>query len=178
MSSVSCVVLGSLASKYSFANLICANDCRSAAYCPNGESGNLFYGREAFSGEQWAPIKTDDSAADWVMVGSTDGASMCQTYLDAYGSPTPWASDGSSAGKKQHILCCQKQVLVTDPETGDDLSMEDIMRQQLKPIWYGEDHGWNGGSHNDAQLFCSASGKRELCPYVAVSFPFPAFPTL
>lgn len=110
------------------------------------------------------------------MIGSTDGAGMCQTYSDFYGgSPTPWASDGSSQSKKQHILCCQKQTTVPDPETGDELSLEDVMRQTMKPIWYGEDHGWNGGTHSDAQLFCSASGKKELCPYVAVGTSFPFF---
>ena len=141
----------------------------SAAYCPNGESSSIYYGRDPFSGEQWAPIKTDDGSKDWVQVGTVDEVATCTTYSSRFGNTAPWESDGSSEEKKQHVLCCQKAIMVTDPETNEKTSMEDVMADNLRPIWYGETHGWNGGSHNDAQLFCSASGKKELCPYVAVS---------
>jgi len=59
-------------------------------------------------------------------------------------------------------------MMVLSPESNQELPVEEIMSQEVKPVWYGEDHGWNGGSHNDAQLFCTVSGKKELCPYVSV----------
>lgn len=139
----------------------------SAAYCPNGESGNLFYGRAAFEGEQWAPILDGDSP-DWVQIGTVDEVAMCTTYSGRFGNTAPWESDGGSQEKKQHILCCETEMTITDPETNESTTMAEVMAETLRPIWYGETHGWNGGSHNDAQLFCSASGGKDLCPYVAV----------
>jgi hypothetical protein len=124
---------------------------------------------DAYSSEYWAPIATSDNSADWVQIGTMDDVSTCQTYSGKYGKSAPWESDGSQTGKKQHILCCQKDMMIDDPSSSEQVSVQDVMAQALKPIWYGSSHGWNGGSHNDAQLFCSASGKKELCPFIAVS---------
>ena len=98
----------------------------------------------------------------------------CDTYSDVYSTIAPWDEEDATATDlspeiKQHVLCCQAAVDVSDPTSNEVLSMEQIMADTFKLIWYGEDHGWNGGSHNDAELFCSASGNKELCPYVAVS---------
>jgi len=144
--------------------------CPLHAYCPDGKSGSLFYGREAFSGLQWAPIASDDGP-DWVQIGNDDEVATCDTYSGAYNKIAPW-DEGDAADLsteiKQHVLCCQAAIDISDPSSNEVLSIEQVMADTFKLIWYGEDHGWNGGSHNDAQLFCSASGNKELCPNVAI----------
>jgi hypothetical protein len=104
-----------------------------------------------------------------VQIGTMDGASTCTTYSSTYGTEAPWDSNGESEDKKQHILCCQRKNVVTD-EFGNESTIQEVMANSLQPVWYSESHGWNGGTHNDAVLFCSASGNRELCPSIAVSF--------
>ena len=142
----------------------------SDAYCPNGASGSIFYGRDAFDGEQWAPVAaTPNSSADWVLIGSIDGIATCTSYSDNYGTNAPWDQDGSSEDKKQHVLCCQKKNYVQSDSSGVAMTLDEVMTNELKPVWYDQSHGWNGASHNDAVLFCSANGNRELCPSVAVS---------
>lgn len=123
---------------------------------------------------QWAPFTSDDGSPGWVQIGSPNSVRTCDTYYDAHKTVAPWDEEDATATDlspeiKQHILCCQAAVDISDPTSNEVLSMEQIMADTFKLIWYGEDHGWNGGSHNDAELFCSASGNKELCPYVAVS---------
>ena len=123
---------------------------------------------------QWAPIASDDGP-DWVQIGNNDEVATCDTYSGAYNKIAPW-DEGDAADLsteiKQHVLCCQAAIDISDPSSNEVLSIEQVMADTFKLIWYGEDHGWNGGSHNDAHLFCSASGNKELCPYVAVSLCF------
>ncbi|KAL3801043.1 hypothetical protein HJC23_002336 [Cyclotella cryptica] len=143
--------------------------CPIDAYCPNGASGLLFYGRDAFDGEQWAPVTaTPTASADWVLIGSMDGVATCTSYSDNYGTTAPWETDGSSEEKKQHVLCCQKKNYVQSDSSDVAMTLDEVMANELKPVWYDLSHGWNGGSHNDAELFCSANGNRELCPSVAI----------
>ena len=37
----------------------------------------------------------------------------------------------------------------------------------FKPIWFSTAHGWNGGTYEDAILFCESMGFMVLCPYAA-----------
>ena len=51
----------------------------------------------------------------------------------------------------------------------------------LNPIWFDHDLGWNGGSHDDAELFCSTKGDdapMTLCPYDAYCPNGPTYPSL
>jgi len=141
--------------------------CRLEAYCPDGVANDasqkaLFLDRQPFPGEQWAPVSNPSTAnPDWVMIGMVGdlATSTCATYeslIDA----TSWEANESPSEHKQHVLCC------TDEEKIDqDDTMEDVMKKQMRPVWFDEFDGWNGGSWDDGKRFCDSHGGRELCEY-------------
>ena len=63
---------------------------------------------DAFSGEQWAPVKLE-SGNEWVMVGmlNKDPSSTCRTYNQLHHKQPSWGIDGSKVDIKKHILCCE-----------------------------------------------------------------------
>lgn len=150
----------------------CFNICFSIDFfsidCPNGHSSDkpLFLQKDAFEGEQWAPLTSYDSEEvdmtnTWIMVGTLNGdsSSTCQKYEDLNnGNSPPWTVDDSHSGLKEHILCCMNQSLL--------LAEENITRE-FNSIWLDQSHGWNGGSYSEGEQFCAGLGGKKLCPYAA-----------
>eukprot|EP00579_Thalassiosira_antarctica_P029645 CAMPEP_0202030230 /NCGR_PEP_ID=MMETSP0905-20130828/64388_1 /ASSEMBLY_ACC=CAM_ASM_000554 /TAXON_ID=420261 /ORGANISM="Thalassiosira antarctica, Strain CCMP982" /LENGTH=1463 /DNA_ID=CAMNT_0048594023 /DNA_START=42 /DNA_END=4433 /DNA_ORIENTATION=- len=142
--------------------------CPIEAYCPNGPLDNkvLFLQKDAFEGEQWAPISSYDNedtgiGNNWIMVGTKDGdpLSTCSQYEQLYdGKSPPWTADGSKTELKEHVLCCAQQ---------ESMKHEHDISRGMKPIWLDNSHGWSGGSYDDAVKFCQDLGRKRLCPYAA-----------
>lgn len=145
--------------------------CPIASYCPNGPRDHepLYLQRDAFDGEQWAPISNYDNkdtgiGNGWIMIGQKDNdpLSTCSRYEGLHnGSTPPWTADGSKTELKEHILCCSNQ---------DLLKHEQDILFGMNPIWLDDSHGWNGGSYTDAQKFCEGLGRKQLCPYAACEY--------
>lgn len=143
--------------------------CPAMAYCPNGphNSAPLFLQRDAFEGEQWAPVseyENEDAAVgnDWILIGTMgdDPKNTCTQYevLNNGRSP-PWSADGSQNHLKEHVLCCMQQ---------EGLKLEEDITRGMNPVWLDSNHGWNGGSYSDAEEFCEGlGGRKKLCPYAA-----------
>jgi len=132
--------------------------CPKSAYCMSEDSQMpLFLQRDAFQGEQWAPLASEfgTSAEYWVSIGQSP--STCKTHEELQLSKPSWIDDGSREELKEHILCCQ------NPK---HLAKEENLKQDLNPIWMDSSHGWNGSSHDDAIEFCESFGNRKLCPYI------------
>jgi len=124
--------------------------CPREAYCPDGPglSKPLFLQKEAFEGEQWAPVsntlansfeKGTDEENSWVLVGEVNGLSWstCMMYNQMNQQQDPkWGIDGSQPELKENILCCQNP---------SNLLKEQKFAQHLDPIWLDDSHGWSGG---------------------------------
>ena len=98
------------------------------------------------------------------MVGQKDNdpQSTCKGYEQIYdGQSPPWTVDGSKSELKENVLCCIQQ---------DNMKHEQDVARGMRPIWLDNTHGWNGGSHVDAQKFCTGLGGKRLCPYAACEF--------
>lgn len=139
--------------------------CPIEAYCPDGledEESPLYLNRGMFSGEQWAPIASTEGGDDeWVQIGSIDGelkGGKCSTHRQLHGKPPLWGVDGSHPELKENVLCCVNPM---------QMLKETSFVKDLNPIWLDEHHGWNGGSHEDANKFCQELDNRKLCPYSA-----------
>lgn len=147
--------------------------CPMEAYCPNGipkETGHnaLFLDRKSFDGEQWAPFSTKRDGSgnvetDWVLIGTVGGypTSTCSAY-ESTKSLAKWKASGNPSEHKQHVLCCADEERVDQVET-----LEEIMKDVVKPVWFDKSEGWNGGSYDDAESFCQSKDGREVCPYNA-----------
>ncbi|KAL7551330.1 hypothetical protein ACHAWF_014522 [Thalassiosira exigua] len=140
--------------------------CPRDAYCPDGPGYPLFLQREAFGGEQWAPVSNSGDQGDgqgnsWVLVGTINDESWstCMSYDQINPKQDPqWGVDGSQPELKENVLCCQNP---------NKLLKEQNFAGHLDPIWLDESHGWAGGSHAAAMEFCGTLGRRKLCPYAA-----------
>lgn len=150
------------------AELFCANVggkrlCPEEAYCPNGVATyagqkTLFLDQPAFEGEQWAPVGRsdwgDDGGNRWVMVGTVEGGSTSTC------SPSTSIASDLSIVHKQHVLCCTDK---DDPK--QPANIEAVMKAEMRPVWLDRIDGWEGGSWDDAVVFCDGHGGRELCGY-------------
>lgn len=143
--------------------------CPLEAYCPDGIPDQtthkaLYLDRTPFNGEQWAPVSTRGGGApDWVAIGTVGGypTSTCGTYKDFENLAT-WKESGAPSIHKEHVLCCADEERVDQVET-----LEKIMKDLVKPVWFDQSDGWNGGSYEEAVAFCSSKGGSELCKYNA-----------
>lgn len=138
--------------------------CPREAYCPETSEKPLFFQRDPFTGEQWAPVESSDTrpGRKWILVGPLDGESQstCATFDDVKGmKPRGWSVDTSDSGLKENVLCCLNP---------NHLIKEINFAKTLDRIWLDESYGWNGGSHDDAKEFCQKlGGNKRLCPYTA-----------
>jgi len=135
--------------------------CPILALCPDGKT--LFNDKPPFIGEQWAPI----AEGGWALIGSDgeyfDFSSVCSRYQVLTNQPSS-ELDRMGQDKKQHIMCCAKNLDATQP---DDMSVSQYVEGMMDPTWYGKSDGWNGGSHSDAINYCQKNaGGKALCPYV------------
>jgi len=176
--------------------------CPIQAYCPNGPNDDddaskpLYLHKEAFEGEQWAPLDSGDNA--WIMVGmlNRDPSSTCRSFKELHHRDPSWGLDGSSTSLKKNILCCEPLIdasEIEDHSTADDGLPSGITdgnfsastsdggtanggtpaesnpnTDMFHPYWFQ----WHGGSHDDAIELCREkegyNGKQmELCPYHA-----------
>ena len=139
--------------------------CPIEAYCPNGVgfSQPLFLKKDAFEGEQWAPVGAyvadSRSENNWVLIGTLndDAESTCITYDELNGQGPIWGLDGTKTAIKEHVMCC------ADPT---HVKTQTSYLKNLNPEWLDESKGWDGGSHDDATQAC-ASVNKKLCPYAA-----------
>jgi len=140
--------------------------CAAETYCPEGNTDlekPLFLKRNAFEGEQWAPVATTDNNAQdkWILVGTLDGQSQstCARFSDVKEmKPKGWNVDDGDSDLKENVLCCLNP---------NHLVKEMNFAKHLDKTWLGESFGWKGGSHNDATEFCQKLGNKKLCPYTA-----------
>jgi hypothetical protein len=134
--------------------------CEAKAYCPNGslDFKPLYYQMDAYEGEQWSPIDSDDDQQQWIFVGSL-GREIC--HLNQPGMPV----DELPKEVKKHVLCCQKTSESSEQSTLAQFDFEASVISSLNPKWFGSDE-WIQGSHDDAIHFCDFKGK-DLCPYAA-----------
>lgn len=140
--------------------------CEAETYCPEDNEDPerpLFLQREAFEGEQWAPVATADAGTEgeWILVGTLDGVaqSTCAAFDDVRGmKPKGWSVDEGESELKENVLCCLNP---------NHLLKEMNFARDLDRIWLGESFGWKGGSHDDAVEFCQKLGNKKLCPYAA-----------
>merc|ERR1712029_801417 len=124
----------------------------------------------------------------YVLIGTLNNnpTTTCHTYSHFHEGNLPkWGVDGSEPELKKYILCCKDpgyssnglidsavDLSMGTPELqavpgGEDTDFESEVIKTLKPEWLGESDGWDGGSHDDAEVFCTNRGGRNLCPYVA-----------
>ena len=159
-------------SSYSEALMFCgskrATVCPYESYCPQGPGSSVM--GDAVSGSQWAPFI--NIANGWVQIG-TDATCMPYNSLNSF--PPEWGLTGSNKAETSHIMCCEpdenwipadqvaKVTLSSAPSEIDKMAMD-----MFKPIWFERKHGWNGGSHADAEKFCNNIGDMELCPAMAL----------
>ena len=150
--------------------------CPIEAYCPNGRNTDvnlLFFERDPFIGEQWAPVSKYDNSDgnEWVLIGMIDdsSSSTCMRYEQLYNEPPQWGMDGSQTELKENILCC------INPSY---LKNEMVYLKDMNAIWLDESHGWKGGSHSDAINFCHGLAGKKLCPYGAYCPHGPAQPVI
>jgi len=140
--------------------------CAAETYCPEGNTDlekPLFLKRNAFEGEQWAPVATTDNNAQdkWILVGTLDGQSQstCARFSDVKEmKPKGWNVDDGDSDLKENVLCCLNP---------NHLVKEMNFAKHLDKTWLGESFGWKGGSHDDAIEFCQKLGNKKLCPYPA-----------
>eukprot|EP00571_Detonula_confervacea_P001621 CAMPEP_0172329010 /NCGR_PEP_ID=MMETSP1058-20130122/60654_1 /TAXON_ID=83371 /ORGANISM="Detonula confervacea, Strain CCMP 353" /LENGTH=794 /DNA_ID=CAMNT_0013046155 /DNA_START=85 /DNA_END=2470 /DNA_ORIENTATION=+ len=157
--------------------------CPREAYCPEGpKTKPLFLQRQAFEGEQWAPmfdtpvnreLSTDKKENSWVLVGTINGFSWstCMTYdqINPEDHGPQWGMDGTQQELKENILCCLNP---------NNFLQEQQFARQLDTLWLDESHGWSGGSHDDAMEFCGTIGRRKLCPHTAYCPHGPSQPVI
>ena len=134
--------------------------CKAEAYCPNGsvDLKPLYYQMDAYEGEQWSPIDSDDGQQQWIFVGSL-GREIC--HLNHPGMPV----DELPKEVKKHVMCCQNPSGSSEQSTLAQFDFEGSVISTLNPLWFGSDE-WIAGSHDDAIHFCDFKGK-DLCPYAA-----------
>jgi len=145
--------------------------CPADAYCPEGNTDpdrSLFLQNRAFEGEQWAPVGTTSTSPNekWLLIGDIDGnsRSTCSTLgairgMKLEGWDLDYDPDDHLFELKEHVMCCLNP---------NHLLKEIKFAKQLNRIWLDESFGWKGGSHDEAQEFCSKLGVNKiLCPYAA-----------
>lgn len=116
--------------------------CPREAYCPGDSDKPLFLGKDAFSGEQWAPVAASGTqTSEWIQVGVLDGISVstCAAFDDVKGmKPAGWTVDSAGSEMKENVMCCM------NPK---HLQKEDSFAKDLDVVWLDSTFGWNGGSH-------------------------------
>mmetsp|Transcript_5085 Transcript_5085/g.8456 ORF Transcript_5085/g.8456 Transcript_5085/m.8456 type:complete len:292 (-) Transcript_5085:99-974(-) len=145
--------------------------CPADTYCPEGNidpDRPLFLQNRAFEGEQWAPVATTSANSDekWLLIGELDGDSQstCSMVSAAQGmKPEGWDLDNDHNGHltelKEHVMCCLNP---------NHLLKEINFAKDFNRLWFGESFGWKGGSHDEAEEFCSKLRvNKRLCPYAA-----------
>lgn len=155
-----------------------ANDsyipCPYEAYCPLGE-GSLPTGGYDGNEEAWAAIM--DTPNGWVQIGSLEKNSIsnsCMRYNSLNDNPPLWGLlRGDDVDRTPHIMCCK------EPEThfigGMDLpelmpavvastKSEQLILEEMDPIWFSSKHGYHGTTHQNAVAFCKSIGDMTLCP--------------
>ena len=179
-------------------NIARLNLCPLEAYCPNGPSTEdgekpLFLQLNAFVGEQWAPVKTNDDSEDaYVLIRTINGnpTTTCHTYrFFNSGNMPQWGIDGSNPELKSKILCCKDPEYISPgisnlavdlnaggPEISnqnlgkESFDVELLIETELKPVWLDFSDGWLGGSHSDAEDFCASKEGKQICPYTGKLF--------
>lgn len=68
------------------------------------------------------------------------------------------------------IQCCDEE---EDHAVVEILPMtltkpEEVVLDTLRPIWFERKHGYQGTTHEEAELFCQSVGQFNLCPEEAV----------
>jgi len=148
--------------------------CPYEAYCPMGPGKNVLGGMR--TEESYAPMI--DAPNGWVSVGPSN---TCLPQ-NALNPPPEWGLTGMGSEEfTRHILCCTEPenglgipILDEKPilDPGFDVSVERSAAEMavmdfFHPIWYERRHGYHGGSHADAELFCAYVGGQRLCPVEA-----------
>ncbi|KAL7550772.1 hypothetical protein ACHAWF_013996 [Thalassiosira exigua] len=172
--------------------------CPYVAYCPNGpyseeNSKPVFLQLPAFEDGQWAPMMASTKVDEdlYVMIGTVGGdpTTTCQPYssITNNGDAPTWAVDGSDSFHRKYVLCCKDPSYVSnglsnptvDLSTGkpdipaenlsdENFNLETEIAKELASEWLDVTDGWAGGSHADAEGFCSKRGNgKQLCPYAA-----------
>ena len=141
--------------------------CPYEAYCPQGP-GKVLVGGMATS-SQWLPFI--NVANGWIQGGPED---TCMPYNSLNSFPPEWGLTGENKAETSVIMCCdtddnwipadQTAVVATSASSDIDKAAMDM----FKPIWYGRKHGWQGGTHQDAEKFCNNIGDMEICPIMAL----------
>ena len=145
--------------------------CPSAAHCPNGPqiSKALYLHKDAFEGEQWAPVSNYNNEGtsvgnSWLMIGKKDNNpySTCLQYEEINdGKSAPWNANGSKTELKEHVLCCANPELRV---------VEQTVEREDNSIWLDASHGWTGGSYDDGVAFCQKLGGKNLCPFSSCKY--------
>ena len=122
--------------------------------------------RDAFEGEQWAPVATSDTRSShrWIQVGKLGGVSQstCSSFGDVKGmKPAGWDADDADPELKENVLCCLNP---------NHLLKEMNFAKDLDRVWLDESFGWTGGSHDDAAQLCKKLGNKKMCPYAGKPF--------
>ncbi len=151
--------------------------CPYEAYCPSGPLTTPVGGfKDEGEDGSWAPII--DSPNGWVQVSSTNS---CMKYGSIHNQPPAWGLSGQDNDEiTRHIMCCQDPAEKTPEEPADSLEEvesamdvhintkeEQIVLDELHPIWFGREQGYQGTTHSDAVEFCSNVAGLQLCPIEA-----------
>jgi len=151
--------------------------CPYEAYCPSGPLTTPVGGfKDEGEDGSWAPII--DSPNGWVQVSSTNS---CMKYGSVHNQPPAWGLSGQDNDEiTRHIMCCQEPAEESLEELYDSLEevksaldvhvnteKEQIVLDELHPIWFGREQGYQGTTHSDAVEFCSNVAGLQLCPIEA-----------
>lgn len=136
--------------------------CPYKVYCPLGNLGDPYSGQQEGSSGQWAPMI--DGPNSWVQIGTRD---TCMKYNDLNPHPPMWGLSGEgNEYMTGFIQCCDEE---EDHAVVEILPMtltkpEEVVLDTLRPIWFERKHGYQGTTHEEAELFCQSVGQFNLCP--------------
>ena len=146
--------------------------CPSTAHCPNGPqvSKALYLHKDAFEGEQWAPVSNYNNEGtsvgnSWLMIGKKDNNpySTCLQYEEINdGKSAPWNADGSKTELKEHVLCCGNP--------NESMAIGGNIERETHAVWLDDSQGWKGGSYDDGVAFCQQMGGKELCTFTTCKY--------
>lgn len=107
---------------------------------------------------------------------TTSTATMTTTTTVTTRKPDEGASQTSIQGMPSSVIDASSHTGSgnSSPHTGNGNNLEENIVATLQPVWYDASEGWNGGSYNDAVIFCSTKRRdvtsttnMQLCPYSA-----------
>jgi hypothetical protein len=111
----------------------------------------------------------DDQTAVAQSSDKNEAAALTDNELEESMSSNQ-SAQGSIQGMPQNIYGTAHNGAGNSYPHGGTSTHEEAIVVHLNPVWYDHSQGWTGGSHSDAEEFCTLQGGDQpltLCPYDA-----------